>query len=129
MSVELRQRSLSELGATSSNNMSRTEQSWLTKHGSRFNPTERQLLQRKDFKRPIYSVINEDSDHVILCRHQLADECFGDHVLLFEEKLARAKTHLAIKDTILSTLYDRRKSTFESNVPQKFEHTLVSHEH
>lgn len=41
----------------------------------------------------------------------------SDNIYSMEEDLKRMRTHPAIADTILYTLYDRGSSTFESNIP------------
>ena len=100
--------------------MTKTEKTWLMKHVGRYNATGRQLLRRKywqDSKCPRCNCCNEDSNHVLVCPDVTAMETLADGICNVEHELKKMRTHPAIAETLLFTLYDRGRSSFHSNIP------------
>ena len=90
------------------------------KHVGRYNATGRQLLRRKywrDSKCPRCQCRNEDSTHILMCPEVSATETLADGVYNLEKELNKIRTHPAIANTILFTLFDRGNSSFQSNIP------------
>ena len=60
---------------------------------------------------------NKDSNHIIICPDATAMSKLTDNIYDMEKDLKRIRTHPAIANTILCTLYDRGSSSYESNIP------------
>ena len=100
--------------------LSRTEQTWLTKHVSRFNPVGRQMKRREywiDSQFPRCGHPNEDSTHIIQCTHASSVSTLADSALELENEMVKIASHPFIISCISMTIHDRGQSTFANNVP------------
>ena len=100
--------------------LSRAEQTWLTKHVSRFNPVGRQMKRREywlDSRCPRCGCTDEDSNHIILCPHATSVAALADSALNLEYEMISISTHPIIVACFTMTVHDRGNATFQDHLP------------